>query len=317
MRSESKEIFSIYLAMVSNPMRKRILEILSNFPSLPYLKLMSECQLSHPSHCGVFTYHLGRLIDAGAVAKKRDAYSLTSLGREWIRSVKKMEVDYTKKESEESEFDLEKWCPMCLEAKLKVQVTPEDIRIKCKNPKCIVGGFIDKPPFYIAVKNKIPDWRERHLDIYDLIHISWKATPDQKLEAYQTDKCLRCGSKNLIVEEFGPWYNKHCKDCNEGWGGTVINAWEFPETLAFLREHHRVAETTLNEKVIVHGKACWGITYTDLDTKEKLIMYADVETFKPVKVCIDFEGKPVEGEMTGEELVEKFLSFKKTQKLLN
>jgi hypothetical protein len=64
----------------------------------------------------------------------------------------------------------------------------------------------------------------------------------------------------------------------------------------------------LSEKVTVDGKTCVGITATDLDTNEKLVMYADAETFKPVEICIDFEGKPVKGEMTKEELIEKFLS---------
>jgi len=310
--AESKEEFPIYMAMVSNPMRKRILEVLRSFPSLPYLKLMSECHLSHPSHCGVFTYHLRKLIDTGAVAKRKDEYSLTSRGRDWIKLTEKMEVEYMKKESGEVEFDLEKWCPFCLETHLKAKVSPELVRIKCKNPRCIVGGPIDKPPFYMAIDNQIPDWREKGLDIYDLVQkIGSKATPEKKMEVYQTNKCPKCGSENLIMEEFGPWFNKHCKDCDEGWGWTIINPWEFPETVAFLRTHHRVAETMLNEKVTVDGKTCWGIVCTDLDTNEKLVMYADVETFRPVKVCIDFEGKPVEGEMTTEQLVEKFLSFKK------
>ncbi len=304
--------FHIYTAMISNPIRKRILEVLNSFPSLPYLKLMSECHLSHPSHCGVFTYHLKKLIDEGAVSKRRDEYFLTSKGRDWIKLTGKMEVEYMKKKNEESEFDLEKWCPLCLETQLKAKVTPEVIRIKCKNPKCIAGGPIDKPPYYIAMDNEIPDWREKGLDIYDLVQkIGSQATPEKKMEMYRSNKCWKCSSENLIVEEFGPWYNKHCKECGEGWGGAVINPWEFPETVAFLRAHHRVAETMLSEKVEVDGETCWGIVCTDLDTNEKLVMYADVETFKPIKICIDFEGKPVEGEMTREELVEKFLSFKK------
>lgn len=72
------------------------------------------------------------------------------------------------------------------------------------------------------------------------------------------------------------------------------------------------------------GKKAWPIPHnyfeyemnrksaTDLDTNEKLIMYANVETFRPVKICIDFEGKPIEGEMTTKELVEKFLSLIET-----
>jgi len=131
------------------------------------------------------------------------------------------------------------------------------------------------------------------------------------MELYQRDKCPKCGNTNIDVEEFGPWYNKHCRECNEGWGGAIITAWEFPETLAFLRKHHKVAESILGEKVIIDDTICWGITCTDVETNEKLVMYADAKTFKPVRFCMNFEGKPVEGEMTTEELVEKFLSFKK------
>ena len=47
-----------------------------------------------------------------------------------------------------------------------------------------------------------------------------------------------------------------------------------------------------------------GITHTDLDTNEKIVIYVDVSTFEPVKVLIDFKGKPVEGEMTTKELFE-------------
>jgi len=317
MGAESREDFSLYMMIVSNPIRKRILEALSNFPSLPFLKLMAECSLSHPSHCGVFTYHLRRLMDSGAVAKRKDEYSLTSLGREWTKLTQKMEGEYMKKEEpsgEEIEIDMEKWCPMCLETRLRAKVTPKIIRIKCKNPKCLFGGPIDKPPFHIAIDNEIPNWQEQGLDIYDLIQKNLSGVPDlpiRKMELYQANKCPRCGSENLIMEEFGPWYNKHCKDCDYGWGAVAITAWELPETVAFLRTHHRVAESLLGEKVKINDKICWGTTYTDLDTNEKLVLYADAETFRPVKILIDFKGKTVKGEMTREDLVEKFLSLKK------
>lgn len=94
----------------------------------------------YKSYCGVFTYHLRKLIDSGAVAKRRDEYSLTSLGMEWTKLTQKMEGEYMKKEEpsgEETEIDMEKWCPMCLETRLKAKVTPKIIRIKCKNPKCM------------------------------------------------------------------------------------------------------------------------------------------------------------------------------------
>lgn len=47
MRAEVGEDFSAYMVMVSNPIRKRILKALGTFPSLPFLKLMAECSLSH------------------------------------------------------------------------------------------------------------------------------------------------------------------------------------------------------------------------------------------------------------------------------
>jgi predicted transcriptional regulator len=187
-RLKSKEEFSIYMAMVSNPMRKRVLEVLSSFPSLPFLRLMSECHLSHPSHCGVFTYHLKKLVDEGAVSRRSDEYSLTSKGRDWVKLTEKMEGEYMKDGSEEKEFSLEKWCPFCLEANLKAKVTREIIRMKCKNPKCIIGGPIEKPPFYFAMPNEIPDWREKGLDIFDLVHrIVSKVTPERKIEIYRLD----------------------------------------------------------------------------------------------------------------------------------
>lgn len=312
---ENKEDFSLFLVMVSNPIRKRILEALSNFPSLPFLLLMSKCHLSHPSHCGVFTYYLRKLINAGAVAKRKDEYSLTSLGTEWTKLTKKMEGEYMKEKplGEKTEFDMKKWCPMCLEARLKVKVTPQTIKIKCKNPRCLLGGPIDRPPYYIAIENEIPDWRKRGLDIYDLVQKSiakTRVTPKEKMKLYRTGRCLKCGSENLIVEEFGPWYNKHCKDCDHAWGAVLFTAWELLETVSFLRAHHKVAETFLMGKVTVDGKTCWGTTYTDLDTNEKLILYIDAETFKPYKIIIDFEGKPIAGEMTQEEIIDKLLSFK-------
>jgi hypothetical protein len=317
LRVKSREDFSLFLMIVSNPIRKRILEALSNFPSLPFLLLMSKCHLSHPSHCGVFVYHLRKLIDAGAVAKRKDEYSLTSLGREWTKLTKKMEGEYMKEKTfnKRTEFDMEKLCPMCLEAQLKVNVTPQTIRIKCKNSRCLFGGPMDKPPYYIAIKNEIPDWRKRGLDIYDLVQKSiakTKATPEEKMKLYRADKCPKCGSESLIVEEFGPWYNKHCRDCDYAWGAVLFTAWELPETVSFLRTHHKVAETFLVEKVTIDGKTCWGTTYTDLDTNEKLILYMDAETFKPIKIIIDFEGKPIAGEMTQEEISNKLLSFEET-----
>lgn len=299
------------MAMISNPIRKRILEVLSRFPSLPYLKLMAKCQLSHPSHCSVFTYHLKKLLETGAIAKKGDEYYLTALGEEWTRLIERMEGEYLSKGSEVLDFTLDKWCPMCLKAHLRARVTTETISIKCENQECIIGGPIDRPVYYIATGNKIPDWRKRGLDIYDLVlENSFKST-EVKVKLYRAGKCLECGSENLIVEEFGPWYNKQCKDCGNSWGCTVINAWEFPETLAFLKMHHKVAETMIGRKVMLDGKGYLVMIYTDLDTGEKLVMYADAETLRPVKICIDLEGRPVEGEITREELVEEFIVISK------
>jgi hypothetical protein len=88
-----------------------------------------------------------------------------------------------------------------------------------------------------------------------------------------------------------------------------ITPWELPETVAFLRAHPKVSEAFIYDKVAIDGKACWGVTAADVETDEKLIIYVDAETFKPVKIIIDYEGKPVAGEMTSKELIEKFLSF--------
>jgi hypothetical protein len=53
-----------------------------------------------------------------------------------------------------------------------------------------------------------------------------------------------------------------------------------------------------NKPLTVNGRKCWAITYLDIEENKKLVIYADYKTFKPLKVVIDYEPKPLKNEKT-------------------
>jgi len=141
-----------------------------------------------------------------------------------------------------SVFVMEKFCPVCLEYRLKAVIKPDVIMIKCQNPACFIGGDPEKPPYLHTGPNYFPDWKERGLDIYDLMFEAHSRVFNERVRDYWTNSCLKCGSSNTKIERLGPCYNKVCMNCGHGSGGIPIEAWSIPEGITFLRNHPKVMD---------------------------------------------------------------------------
>jgi hypothetical protein len=187
---------------------------------------------------------------------------------------------------------------------LKALIKPDVIMIKCSNPDCLIGGDMDKPPYLHKGFNYVPDWRERGLDVYDLMYEAHRREFHERVRDYWSNSCLKCGSFNIKVKRLGPWYNKTCLDCGYGSGGMPIEAWTLKEGIAFLRNHPKLVCGWTTEPLTINGRKCWAITYLDIEENVKLVIYADYETFKPLKVVIDYEAKPIEHEKTIQQLIQ-------------
>jgi hypothetical protein len=198
---------------------------------------------------------------------------------------------------------MDMYCPICLKDRLKALIKPDVIIIKCSNPDCIIGGDIDKPPYMHRGSNYFPDWKQKGLDIYDLMHEVHKREFHERVKDYWSNSCLNCGSSNVKVEKLGPWYNKTCFDCGYGSGGIPIEAWTIKEGIAFLKNHPKAIAGWTTKPLTVNGRKCWAITYLDIEENKKLVIYADYKTFKPLKVVIDYEPKPLKNEKTIQQLI--------------
>ncbi|MEM2137224.1 MAG: hypothetical protein QXI93_04635 [Candidatus Methanomethylicia archaeon] len=200
-------------------------------------------------------------------------------------------------------IEMEKYCPICLKYKLKAIIKPDTIIIKCQNPNCFIGGDPEKPPYLHIGVNYFPDWKQRGMDIYDLMFETHRRIFHRRVEDYWTKLCLNCGSSNVQIKRLGPWYNKVCMNCGYSSGGIPIEAWSIPEGIVFLRSHPKVRDGWVTKPLIINCKKCWAITCLDVENNIKLIIYADYKSFKPVKIVIDYEAKPLKHEKTVEELL--------------
>jgi len=183
-------------------------------------------------------------------------------------------------------------------------VKPNTIVIKCSNPDCLIGGDMESPPYLHKGSNYFPDWKERGLDVYDLMYEAHRREFYERVRDYWSALCLSCGSSNVKVKKLGPWYDKTCIDCGYGSGGIPIEAWSIKEGIAFLRDHPKVQVGWTTKPLTIDGRKCWAITYLDAEENTKFIIYADYKTFKPLKIVIDYEAKPLKHEKTIQQLIQ-------------
>jgi len=245
---------------LSNPIR---IAILSNLASSGAYYHELEKLTGLPS--APLSFHLKSLKSSGLVYQdaNRGKYFATELGVKLLGLIQQMVEALCRFET----VDLDRYCFVCSEAKMKIDVFPTYLRIWC--PKC--GGEHGSKWSFDLLNPFGEEWRRQ--GVKKLLEIGWKETFKLMGKAVQSGRCINCNAQIEYVFHDDRLEGK-CLLCGEHYSMQINDL--TPERLFPLWKEHKKLRQKTEGPVEKDGVACWKITVTNERNEIVAVQYVKV-----------------------------------------
>jgi len=218
------------------------------------------------------SFHLGGLRSAGLIAQEtiRGKYIATEIGLSTLSFMARL----AEKLSHFEVVELDRYCLMCGQAKMKVAMFSNKFQAWC--PAC--GEHEQGPPHWKWTMTGFNPYGEdwRHHDIDDLVDEGWKSTFELLKESVKERKCTDCSSKMDYTVEDGRTFGR-CPACGGFHDMTTKYGMDWAEFLPLWRKYKRIRQN-VEGPIIREGIQCWKVTINTEDGQHKIIQYIRTKT---------------------------------------
>lgn len=260
---------------LSNPIRIAILSNLAKggayYHELERLSGLSSAPLS---------FHLKTLKSSGLVCQeaKRGRYLATDLGIGLVELLGQMAGTLYKFET----ADLDRYCFVCGEAKMQIDVFPTYLRIWC--PKC---GGQHGSKWSFSLSNPFGEEWRRH-GVEKLLEKGWKETFKEMKKTVQSGRCINCNAQIKYVFH-DDRIEAECPLCGEQYSMQINDL--TPKRLFPLWKKHKKIRQETEGPVEKDGVACWKVTVANETNEIIAVQYVEVGTGEEVawKAFDDFQ----------------------------
>jgi len=260
------KLYAQTLGALSNPIRLAILHRLAEngcyYNELERLTGMPPAPLS---------FHLKALKSSGLAYQdaERGKYLITELGLKLLELVRRLANTLYVYETKE----IDRYCFLCSESKMKLDVSPVHFRIWC--PKC--GGDHGSKWSFTLLNPFGEEWR-RH-GIEKLIEKGWQETFQLMDEAVQSNRCINCNAQIKYIFHDDKIEGK-CPLCSQHYSMRTNDL--TPDRLFSLWKKHRKIQQKTEGPVEKDGVMCWKITAKDDKNKVIAEQYVKIGQGKEV-----------------------------------
>jgi DNA-binding HxlR family transcriptional regulator len=240
-------LYSQTLGGLSNPIRIAILDRLAEKDSY-YRELEKLTGISSAP----LNFHLKTLKSSGLICQdvKRGKYSVTELGLRLLELIDQMAKALYDFET----VELDRYCFLCSEAQMKLDVFPTHLRIWC--PKC--GGDHGSSWSFTLLNVFGEEWRQH--DIEKLIETGWNETFKLIKNAIRSSRCMNCNAQTEYVFHDDRIDGK-CPLCGQHYSVRTNDL--TPDRLFSLWKKHKKIRQKTEGPVEKEGVMCWRVSVSD------------------------------------------------------